>query len=92
MTRRAVLERLMLAAGASAVWPAPTFAQGPAFPKGAIIRTLFKDMAPEELAGGATPYDAARATRRLRHPAHLQAAQHDDECAHGRIMTHGAPR
>ncbi len=26
----------------------------PAFPKGAIIRTLFKDYAPEELAGGAT--------------------------------------
>jgi phosphotriesterase-related protein len=30
------------------------FAQAPAFPKGAIIRTLLKDYAPEELAGGAT--------------------------------------
>jgi phosphotriesterase-related protein len=29
-------------------------AQAPAFPKGAIIRTLLRDMAPEELAGGAT--------------------------------------
>jgi hypothetical protein len=29
---------------------------------------------------------------RLRHPAHLQAAQHDDECARSGIMTHGAPR
>ncbi len=30
------------------------FAQEPTFPKGAIIRTLLKDYAPEELAGGAT--------------------------------------
>jgi phosphotriesterase-related protein len=29
-------------------------AQAPTFPKGAIIRTLFKDYAPEDLAGGAT--------------------------------------
>ncbi len=29
-------------------------AQAPVFPKGAVIRTLFKDYAPEELAGGAT--------------------------------------
>lgn len=29
-------------------------AQTPAFPRGAVIRTLFKDYAPEELAGGAT--------------------------------------
>jgi phosphotriesterase-related protein len=30
------------------------FGQAPAFPKGAIIRTLLKDYAPEELANGAT--------------------------------------
>jgi phosphotriesterase-related protein len=30
------------------------FGQAPAFPKGAIIRTLLKDYAPEELASGAT--------------------------------------
>ena len=29
-------------------------AQAPAFPRGAVIRTLFRDYAPEELAGGAT--------------------------------------
>jgi predicted metal-dependent phosphotriesterase family hydrolase len=29
-------------------------AQAPAFPQGAVIRTLFKDYAPAELAGGAT--------------------------------------
>src|SRR4051812_49834634 len=29
-------------------------AQSPTFPKGAIIRTILKDYAPEELAGGAT--------------------------------------
>jgi predicted metal-dependent phosphotriesterase family hydrolase len=34
--------------------PIKAFAQGTTFPKGAIIRTLLKDVAPEELAGGAT--------------------------------------
>jgi len=44
ITRREALERVAMTA----------FAQGPTFPKGAIIRTLLKDYAPEELAGGAT--------------------------------------
>jgi len=48
LTRRRALEAL----GIGAV--TPLFAQAPAFPKGAIIRTLLKDYAPEELAGGAT--------------------------------------
>src|SRR6476646_773098 len=48
LTRRQALEAL----GIGAV--TPLFAQAPAFPKGAIIRTLLKDYAPEELAGGAT--------------------------------------
>lgn len=39
---------------AAAVLPTNAFAQTPQFPKGAIIRTLLKDYAPEELAGGAT--------------------------------------
>src|SRR5713101_1577686 len=39
---------------AAAALPAAAFAQTPAFPKGAIIRTILKDYAPEELAGGAT--------------------------------------
>jgi phosphotriesterase-related protein len=53
MTRRQVLEALGIGAAAAAI-PAAAFAQEPAFPKGAIIRTLLKDYAPEELAGGAT--------------------------------------
>jgi phosphotriesterase-related protein len=48
MTRRQVLEALGIGAAT------PLFAQAPTFPKGAIIRTLLKDYAPEELAGGAT--------------------------------------
>jgi phosphotriesterase-related protein len=42
------------AAAAAAALGTRAFAQQPAFPKGAVIRTLFKDYAPEELAGGAT--------------------------------------
>ena len=39
----------MLGIGATAA-----FGQEPTFPKGAIIRTILKDYAPEDLAGGAT--------------------------------------
>jgi phosphotriesterase-related protein len=53
LTRRQVLEVLGLGAAVVAL-PKGSFAQTPAFPKGAIIRTLLKDYAPEELAGGAT--------------------------------------
>jgi len=49
MTRRQLLQVL----GVSAVSRA-AFADEPQFPKGAIIRTLLKDYAPEDLAGGAT--------------------------------------
>src|SRR3954453_2608350 len=52
LTRRHALR--MLGIGAAATLPARSFAQSPAFPKGAIIRTVLKDYAPEELAGGAT--------------------------------------
>jgi phosphotriesterase-related protein len=55
MTRRQALELLSLTAGVC-VAPFSASAQGVAFPRGAIIRTLFKDMAPEELAGGATSF------------------------------------
>jgi phosphotriesterase-related protein len=41
-------------AGAVAAAPRGLFAQGPTFLPGAIIRTLLKDYAPEDLAGGAT--------------------------------------
>src|SRR3954468_10986974 len=44
------------AGAAAAALPRVAFAQStaPVFPKGAIIRTILKDYAPEELAGGAT--------------------------------------
>ena len=54
ITRREALERVAMTAACAAAAPLTTFAQGPTFPKGAIIRTLLKDYAPEELAGGAT--------------------------------------
>src|SRR5213595_341544 len=52
-TRRQMLEILGMTAAAAAL-PKAVFAQSPAFPKGAIIRTVLKDYAPDELAGGAT--------------------------------------
>jgi len=39
---------------AAAALPEFASAQTPAFPRGAVIRTVLKDYAPEELAGGAT--------------------------------------
>src|SRR5256885_5788965 len=53
MNRREALELLGMSAAAAAL-PASAFGQSPVFPRGAIIRTLIKDYAPEELAGGAT--------------------------------------
>ena len=52
-TRREALQWVG-GAVAAAMLPLRASAQAPAFPKGAVIRTLFKDYAPEELAGGAT--------------------------------------
>ena len=52
LTRRVALQIFGAAAVATASLRA--LGQAPAFPKGAVIRTLFKDYAPEELAGGAT--------------------------------------
>src|SRR5579885_879039 len=51
LTRRQVLQRL---GATAAVAGARSFAQEPLFPKGAIIRTVLKDYAPGDLAGGAT--------------------------------------
>jgi phosphotriesterase-related protein len=53
LTRREAFEVLGISA-AAALLPKGALAQAPAFPKGAIIRTILKDYAPEELAGGAT--------------------------------------
>ena len=52
-TRREALGILGLGAAAVAL-PEWASAQTSAFPKGAVIRTVLKDYAPEELAGGAT--------------------------------------
>jgi len=53
LTRRQALEVLGMTVAAAA-FSNRAFAQTPAFPKGAVIRTILKDYAPEELAGGAT--------------------------------------
>jgi phosphotriesterase-related protein len=50
-TRREALQFLGIGAVSATVARA---AEGPTFPKGAIIRTVLKDYAPEELAGAAT--------------------------------------
>ena len=54
LNRREVLG--MLGAGAAAtLWPPPASAAAePRFPKGAVIRTILKDLPPSALAGGAT--------------------------------------
>jgi phosphotriesterase-related protein len=51
-TRRQTLKVFGISAAAAV--SKDVFAQEPTFPKGAIIRTLLKDYAPEDLAGGAT--------------------------------------
>ena len=57
MTRRQALEWMgtgaaaVMAAGRVSAQPA---AASPTFPKGSVIRTILRDYAPEELAGGAT--------------------------------------
>jgi phosphotriesterase-related protein len=55
LTRREALELIGLTAAAAAL-PQVGRAQtaAPTWPKGAVIRTVLKDYAPEELAGGAT--------------------------------------
>jgi phosphotriesterase-related protein len=53
-TRREALKLLGVGTAAIAAAPIESLAQEVTFPTGAIIRTLFKDYAPEELAGGAT--------------------------------------
>src|SRR5215471_14793360 len=54
MTRREALQVIGVGAAVMAALPRKVLAQAPQFPKGAVIRTLLKDYAPEDLAGGAT--------------------------------------
>jgi phosphotriesterase-related protein len=53
ITRRDSLKLLGISA-ATAALPRLASAEAPVFPKGAVIRTVLKDYAPEDLAGGAT--------------------------------------
>jgi predicted metal-dependent phosphotriesterase family hydrolase len=53
ITRRKLLKFFGISAAASA-FPFLSFGQTRAFPEGAVIRTMLRDYAPEELAGGAT--------------------------------------
>jgi phosphotriesterase-related protein len=55
MTRRQALEVIGLGAAAAA-FPSGASSQTASFPKGSIIRTLFRDVSPEELGGGATSF------------------------------------
>jgi phosphotriesterase-related protein len=54
LTRREALGVLGLGAAAAVSPSIASGANAPQFPKGAIIRTILKDMPPEALAGGAT--------------------------------------
>jgi phosphotriesterase-related protein len=54
ITRRDALQIAGMGAVALGLGPLAARAQQLSFPKGAVIRTLFKDYAPGELAGGAT--------------------------------------
>jgi phosphotriesterase-related protein len=54
LTRREAMQFAGLGVAAMAAFPQDALAQTPAFPRGAVIRTLFRDYAPTELAGGAT--------------------------------------
>ena len=53
-TRREALELLGMSAAAAALPGVASAQSGVTFPKGAIIRTILKDYAPEELASGST--------------------------------------
>ena len=52
-TRREFLELLSIGTASVAVPAFSSAAAGPVFPKGAVIRTVLKDYAPDDLAGGA---------------------------------------
>jgi phosphotriesterase-related protein len=53
-TRREALQIFSAGVAAATAFPGTALAQSPTFARGAVIRTLFKDYSPEELAGGAT--------------------------------------
>jgi phosphotriesterase-related protein len=77
-TRREALG--VIGAGVAATALAPVANAAPSFPKGAVIRTLLKDYAPEDLAGGATLFHEHMSLRDgfmvdwVRHAADTRAA------------------
>jgi phosphotriesterase-related protein len=84
-TRREALGIMGMGAAAAAL---PSFAAAaPAFPKGAIIRTILRDYAPEELAGGATLFHEHMSLapdfmpRWVRYSAETRAANGPDPAA-----------
>jgi phosphotriesterase-related protein len=85
-TRREALGIMGMGAAAAAL-PSFASAAAPAFPKGAIIRTILKDYAPEELAGGATLFHEHMSLapdfmpRWLRYSAETRAANGPDPAA-----------
>ncbi|HZR23426.1 MAG TPA: hypothetical protein VFA59_07565 [Vicinamibacterales bacterium] len=96
-SRRDVLQLLGLGAVATA-WPAAAEAAGPTFPKGAVIRTVLKDYAPEEFAGAATLFHEHLSfapdfmTRWTRYAAETRAANGLPVAGAGRGAAAGAGR
>jgi phosphotriesterase-related protein len=79
LSRREVLRMIGLGAAAAAL-PAASSAAAITFPKGAVIRTVLKDYAPEDLAAGATLFHEHLSfapdfmTRWVRYAAETRAA------------------
>jgi phosphotriesterase-related protein len=95
-TRRQMLE--MLGAGAlAATLPEFAAAAAPTFPKGAVIRTVLKDYAPDDLAGGATLFHEHLSfaddfmTRWIAHAAATRAANGPPTPAGGGAAGRGTP-
>src|SRR5438046_1692035 len=94
-TRREALGALGIGVAAAAL-PAVVSA-APTFPKGAVIRTILKDYAPEELAGGATLFHEHMSfppdflPRFMKYAAETQAATRPPNAPVGRGATPPTP-
>ena len=88
-TRREALGILGMGA-ATAALPSFASAQTPTFPRGAVIRTVLSDLAPEELAGGATLFHEHMSfapdflARWVRYAAEMRAANGEPAPGGGR--------
>jgi len=96
-SRREILQMLGFSAAAASLPGSRLFA-APAFPKGAVIRTVLKDYAPDELAGGATLFHEHLSfapdfmTRWTRYAAETRAANGLPAAGAGRGAGAGAGR